>query len=207
MSLFITLEGPEGGGKTLQIRLLAAWLREAGHAVLLTREPGGTPIGDQIRRILTDLDNQAMEQRTEILLFQASRAQHVEEAIRPHLARGGIVLCDRFGDSTLAYQGYGYGLELDQLRRLVDFATAGLTPDLTLLLDLDPLLGLRRKHQSGEWNRLDAFQPEFHQRVRQGFLALAEAEPQRWRVVDACQEVERVQQDLRRCVQEFLPVA
>ena len=184
--VFITLEGPEGGGKTMQMAALAQALRALGHDVLATREPGGTPIGDQIRQVLSDLLNTAMRPRTELLLFQASRAQLVEQLIRPHLDQGGVVLCDRYGDSTLAYQGYGHqSFELEQVRRLVEFATGGLTPDLTLLLDIDVEAGLQRKVRAGEWNRLDAYQVEFHQRVRQGYLAMAQAEPQRWVVVNA----------------------
>ncbi len=197
MSLFITLEGPEGGGKSLQARLLAEWLRGQGYPVLATREPGGTPIGDQIRQVITDLKNTAMHERTEILLFQASRAQHVEEAIKPHLARGGVVVCDRFGDSTLAYQGFGYGYELKELRRLVSFATGGITPDVTFLLDIDPAAGLKRKQISGEWNRLDALQLAFHHRVRAGFLQLAADEPERWVCLDAALPPETIQEMLR----------
>lgn len=197
---FITFEGPEGGGKTTQIALLAGYLRQQGYAVLTTREPGGTPIGDQIRAVLADLGNQAMTPRTEILLFQASRAQLVAEVIRPALARGEVVLCDRYADSTLAYQGYGHGFDLGELRRLIHFATDGLQPDLTLLLDLDPEIGLRRRADAGNWNRLDAYDLAFHHRVRQGYLALAAAEPERWVRLDASQPPEQVQMTIRRLV-------
>lgn len=198
--MFITFEGPEGSGKTSQIRTLAEALRQAGHAVVATREPGGTAIGDQVRAILTRLDNTAMHPRAEILLFLAARAQLVEQVIRPETNAGRIVLCDRYADSTLAYQGYGHGYDRDLLRRLLNFATAGLKPDLTLLLDLDPAVGLQRKKSSEEWNRLDAYELVFHQRVRQGFLELAQAEPARWTIIDASRPLAEVQSDIRSAV-------
>lgn len=203
--MFITFEGSEGCGKTTQMALLAEDLSRLGYPILTTREPGGTPIGEQVRAILSDLDNTAMHPRTEILLFQASRAQHVEQVIRPHLQKGGIVLCDRYADSTMAYQGYGYRLvDLELLRMIVDFATGGLKPDLTLLLDLEVEIGLRRRALGGEWNRLDAYDLDFYQRVRQGYHAMAQAEPQRWVIVDASQTSEQVQAEIRRVVLERL---
>jgi dTMP kinase len=143
--MFITLEGPEGSGKSSQIPSLAAFLRERGHAVLTTREPGGTVIGDQVRQVLMRMENTAMNPRTETLLFCAARAQFVEEVVRPHLAAGEVVISDRYADSTLAYQGYGHGNSLEALRALLAFATGGLQPDLTLLLDVDPEIGLSRR--------------------------------------------------------------
>ena len=184
--MFITLEGPEGSGKSSQLPDLAEFLRGQGWDVLTTREPGGTPIGDQIRQILMRLDNQELHPRTEILLFLASRAQLVEQVIKPALREGKLVLCDRFGDSTLAYQGYGHGLNLDTLRTMLDFATDKLKPDLTLLLDVDVETGLQRKRKEDEWNRLDAYALAFHQRVREGYHELCRQEPERWRVIDAC---------------------
>jgi dTMP kinase len=199
--VFITLEGPEGSGKTSQVPLLADFLRQQGRDCITTREPGGTAIGDQIRSVLTNLSNTTMQPRTEILLFLAARAQLVEQVIRPALAEGKTVLCDRYGDSTLAYQGYGHNLDLDQLRQMLRFATGGLKPDLTLLLDIDVESGLRRKlYSGGEWNRLDAYAVAFHQRVRQGYHALAQSEPQRWVVIDASQPPEMVQLALRQAV-------
>jgi len=198
--LFITFEGPEGSGKTTQIHPLADYLRTEGWDVLTLREPGGTPISEQVRAILMNLANTAMHPRTEILLFLAARAQLVEEVIRPALAQGKIVLCDRYADSTLAYQGYGHGTDLDTLRRLLHFATGGLQPDLTFLLDVDPLIGLHRKRKEGEWNRLDACGEQFHQRVRDGYRQLAQAEPQRWIIVDAAQPPDAVQSVLRQHV-------
>jgi dTMP kinase len=203
--LFITFEGPEGSGKTSQMADLAAYLCQQGYPVLSTREPGGTPIGDQIREVLSDLGNDAMQPRTELLLFQASRAQLVEQVIIPHLKQGGIVLCDRYADSTLAYQGYGHQqFELDQVRALIAFATGGLKPDLTLLLDVDVEIGLRRRLHGGEWNRLDAYELAFHQRVRQGYLQMAQEEPQRWVVVDAAKPPDQVQAAIRRIVSAYL---
>ncbi len=198
--MFITLEGPEGGGKTTQINALAQFLRAGGRQTLSLREPGGTSISEQVRAILMHLGNTAMHPRSEILLFLAARAQLVEEVIRPALAQGTVILCDRYADSTLAYQGYGHSVDLDMLRRLLDFATGGLQPDLTFLLDIDPLDGLRRKQAASEWNRLDAYDAEFHRRVRQGYFQLAAAEPQRWVVVDACQPADAVQAVLRHNV-------
>jgi dTMP kinase len=204
--LFITLEGPEGCGKTSQIPVLAEFLRGQGFTVYTTREPGGTSIGDQVREVLTSMRNTGMNPRAETLLFCAARAQLVEEVIRPRLARGEIVLSDRFADSTLAYQGYGHGNDLEVLRMLLRFATGGLWPDLTLLLDLPVEVGLQRKRTGGvEWNRLDAYEVDFHRRVRQGFLEMAGAAPQRWRVIDATQPREAVQDALRAAIQECLP--
>ncbi len=203
--MFITLEGPEGSGKSSQLPALAEWLRQYGLQVHTTREPGGTAISDQIRAILGDLTNTAMHPRTEILLFLAARAQLVEEVMRPLLLTDTVILCDRYADSTLAYQGYGHGVELDILRQLVDFATGGLQPDLTILLDLDVETGLnRRKNSGGEWNRLDAYALAFHQRVRQGYLALAGESPQRWTVINADQPFNKVQLDLRQVLKDKL---
>jgi dTMP kinase len=198
--MFITLEGPDGSGKTTQILPLADFLHQQGYDVLVTREPGGTAIGDQVRSILFNTANATMHPRTEVLLFQASRAQIVAEVIRPHLARGGVVICDRFADSTLAYQGYGHGLDLEQLRGLIDFATAGLKPDLTIYLDIEVALGLHRRLQGGNWNRLDAYDLDFHQRVRQGYRQLIVAEPQRWVIVDGSKPLEEIQAAIREIV-------
>jgi dTMP kinase len=204
--MFITFEGSEGSGKTSQLPALAEFLRGAGLQVLTTREPGGTRISDRIRQILGDLENTEMDPRTEILLFQASRAQLVEQVIRPHLASGGIVLCDRYADSTLAYQGYGYQRDLNQLQALINFATCGLKPDLTILFDLEVEEGLRRRATGGEWNRLDAFNLEFYQRVRHGYLLMAHAEPERWVIVDASQPPPVVEAAVRQIVVERLKI-
>jgi dTMP kinase len=203
--MFITLEGPDGCGKSTQVRLLADHLRGAGLDVLQTREPGGTAISDQIRQVLTDLSNTPMHPRTEILLFSASRAQLCHEVIRPHLQAGGTVLSDRFFDSTFAYQGYGHRLDLEALRAITAFATGSLVPDITFLLDIPADEGLVRRKEHGGWNRLDAYNLEFHQRVRQGYLALAGAEPQRWVTIDGRQSVEAIQQELQRVIALRLP--
>ena len=209
MSLFVTFEGPDGSGKTTQMQLLADWLRGRGFDVLTTREPGGTSIGDQIRAILHYPKNADMRPATEALLFSASRAQIVDQVIRPALRRGQIVLCDRYADSTMAYQGYGHGLDLDALRTITAFATEGLTPDLTIYLDLDVEEGLRRKraaYEAGqsEWTRMDQMEVEFHRRVREGYLRMAAAEPERWLVLDARRPIEEVQALIRAKVEEKL---
>lgn len=204
--MFISFEGPEGSGKTSQVAQLVAYLQEEGYAVLATREPGGTFIGDQIRDVLSNLDNTSMRPRTEILLFQASRAQLVEQVIRPHLKGGGIVLSDRYADSTLAYQGYGHQVDLEKLKTIIEFATGGLKPDLTILLDIDVEEGLQRRARGGEWNRLDAYDLAFHQRVRQGYHQLVQEEPERWKIVNAGQPPELVQAAIRELVLERLPV-
>ena len=204
--MFITLEGPEGSGKSSQMPPLVEFLRRMGKEVLPTREPGGTPISDQVRAVLTRLENTSMHPRTEVLLFLAARAQLVEEVIRPALNAGKIVISDRYADSTLAYQGYGHGASLEQLQSLLKFATGGVKPDLTLLLDLDIEKGLNRKRLGGdEWNRLDAYALAFHQRVRQGYLELAQAEPQRWVLIDAARPPEIVQDCLRQAILKRLP--
>lgn len=207
--VFVTFEGPEGSGKTTQIRLLAGWLTERRHDVLMTREPGGTRIGEGIRSILLKPEHTEMHAETEILLFSAARAQIVRQVILPHLAGGGVVLCDRFADSTLAYQGYGRQLNLDTLRLITAFATGGLTPDLTICLDLPVLEGLRRKQHgdAAEWNRMERERLEFQERVRSGFLALAAAEPARWLVLDALQPVETLAMEIRERVRSKLNLA
>jgi dTMP kinase len=199
--MFITLEGPDGSGKTSQIEPLAGFLRTNGYEILTTREPGGTAISNQVREILMCMDNKAMKPRTETLLFCAARAQLVEEVIRPNLEKGVIVISDRYADSTLAYQGYGHGYDLSVLRQLLSFATGGLWPDLTLYLDIDPEAGLRRRQVGGgEWTRLDAFALAFHRRVRAGYVEMARQEPQRWVVIDADRQVDVIQAEIRQIV-------
>lgn len=205
MGTFITLEGPDGSGKTTQAQLLVEWLRDQGHDVLLTREPGGTGIGDQIRDVLHDSDNAGMDPRTEFLLYSASRAQHVSELILPSLAAGKLVISDRYADSSLAYQGYGRGLDLEMLQAITAFATQGLKPDITLYFDIAPGEGLQRRLLGGEeWNRMDAEALAFHRRVRTGYLELADAEPHRWEVLDANRPIEDVQADVRAVVAAHL---
>lgn len=202
--MFITLEGPEGSGKSSQLPALAEFLRARGHNVICTREPGGTKIGDQIREVLVRMDNVELHPRTEILLFLSARAQLVEELVLPSLADGKIVICDRYGDSTLAYQGYGHGLDLEKLRMMLEFATNGLKPDLTILLDVDVMVGLKRKKAKDEWNRLDAYEISFHERVREGYHQLAAQDPNRWRIVDASQSQETVQEQIRQIVMDAM---
>jgi len=201
LSFFITLEGPEGGGKSTQARRLADHLQTQGHDVIFTREPGGTEIGDQIRRVIMSLENKSMSPEAEFLLFSASRAQVVRELIQPHLERGGIVVCDRFYDSSLAYQGYGHELDQALLRTITNFVTDGLVPDLTFLLDLTSELGLERRKHDGRWNRLDDYDIAFHERVREGYLNLAAAEPDRWVWVDAAQTQDDIQKQIRETIE------
>jgi len=197
--MFITLEGPDGSGKTSHVKPLAGWLEGQGYRVHTAREPGGTAISEQVRSVLHDLKNTEMHPHTETLLYQAARAQIVEQVLRPKLADGWVVLCDRYADSTLAYQGYGHQQPLEEVRALVRYATGGLLPDLTLLLDVDAETGLRRRQNGGgEWNRLDAYDLEFHRRVRQGYLELVKQEPGRWVVVDATRPWQQVQEALRQ---------
>ncbi len=204
---FITFEGPDGSGKSTQIQALAEHLRALGHAVTLTREPGGTEISEEIRNLLHDLRYRDMQPRAEILLYSAARAQLVGQVIRPRLQAGATVLCDRYADSTLAYQGFGHGLDQDTLRLITAFATQDLKPDLTLLLDLDPAIGLRRRQADGvEWNRLDNYDLAFHQRVRDGYHRLALAEPGRWVTLDATLEREALQEEVRKVVMGRLEV-
>lgn len=205
--MFITLEGPDGSGKSTQCKLLAEYLESLGQSVLCTREPGGTEISLQIRQVIMDLKNKSMQPATEFLLFSAARAQLVREKIRPHLDAGGIVIADRYYDSSLAYQGYGHGIPLDTIRTITNFATNSLQPDLTLLLDIDSERGLRRRQMAGgEWNRLDDYALELHQRVRNGFLELAAAEPQRWRVLNADQAADTLQAEVRQTVYAILTI-
>ncbi len=207
--VFITFEGPDGCGKTTQIRALFDYLKGQGYPVYLTREPGGTSIGDQIRQVLHDTANVEMLPQTEILLYSASRAQLVGQVILPRLGAGQIVLCDRYADSTLAYQGYGHGLDLETLRVITSFATQDLKPELTIYLDISVEEGLRRKRSAfeagdAEWNRMDAQEVAFHRRVREGYLRMASADPGRWVIIDAARPVEVVQADVRSRVESVL---
>lgn len=201
--MFITFEGPDGSGKTTQARLLAEYLTRRGYPVVHTREPGGTVISEQIREVVLTTKNQGMRHETEALLFSAARAQIVAELIRPALQAGKIVICDRYADSTLAYQGYGLGLDLDALRAITRFATQGLVPDFTFYVDVPVEIGLARRHR-GETNRLDQKEVAYHQRVRDGYLALAQAEPARWIVVDGTYTIEHVQQTIQEEIQRRL---
>ena len=198
--LFITLEGGEGSGKSTLAGALASRLEERGYGVCLTREPGGTELGLAVRRLLEG--DRAPAPLAELLLFTADRAQHVHEVIAPALAAGKVVVCDRFSDSTLAYQGFGRGLDIGLIRRLNDEATGGLKPDLTLLLDLSPEAGLTRE---GAQVDVTGREPEeFHQRVREGFLALAREEPERLVLIDAALVPEEVTKQAMAAVERVL---
>lgn len=211
---FLTLEGPEGAGKTTQSRLLAEHLRAAGHSVVHAREPGGTAIGEQVRILLLDPRHREMAARTEMLLFAASRAQLVAEVVAPALARGALVVCERYVDASLAYQGVGRGLGVEVVRAVNAAATGGVSPDLTLLLDVDAATGLRRargpssasgpESEGGDGDRIEREAVAFHVRVREGFLALARNEPQRIKVIDARGSVDDVQREIRAAVDGFL---
>lgn len=194
--MFITFEGPEGSGKTTQLQRVAVRLREGGVDCVTTKEPGGTPLADQIRAILLHSEN-TMDRLTELLLYAASRRQHVVEVIRPALERGAVVLCDRFTDATLAYQGFGRLLDLDRLRSLNDWVTDSLVPQLTLLFDIEEETGLRRARSRNatatkDEGRFEAEDVRFHRRVREGYLALALAEPDRFVTIDASGSIDEV---------------
>jgi dTMP kinase len=192
---FITFEGPEGGGKTVLARRLAEELQRRGHVVRSLREPGGTRVGERLRAILLEKagpDALVIDARADALMFSAGRAQLVAEIIRPALERGEIVIDARHADSTLAYQGYGMGLPLDELRSIQAFATGGLAPDLTILLDVSPEVGIGRKSGDGVNRFESAFDLAFHERVRAGYLAMAAADPARYRVIDSSRPLDRV---------------
>lgn len=203
--LFIAFEGPEGGGKTMQATRLAGWLRSAGHTVVVSREPGGTTLGRELRRLILDPMGNAILPKTEALLYAADRAEHVDLVLRPALAAGAVVLCDRFVDSSLAYQGVARGLEGDDFRALQRFATGGLEPDLRLLLDLPVRIGLKRRFAEGDGvNRLDAADVSFHERVRAAYRSFAEAAPDAWVVVDAAGDPDAVAGRIAGAVSERL---
>ena len=230
MSLFITFEGPEGSGKSTQARMLYERLHARGYPIILAREPGGTRISDLIRRIVLDLQHTEMAAPTETLLFSAARAQLVSQVIRPYLEQGGVVVCDRYADSTYAHQGYGLGRDLDELRAITAIATGGLLPDLTIYLDLSAEEGLERKQLKArgksladqdtpslgrvrdaapraamvEWNRLDARDLPYHRRVVAGYRALIAQEPERWRNFDARQSAEIIAEQIAQTVEPWL---
>ncbi len=201
--VFVAFEGPEGGGKSTQLRLLARRLEERGLQPLLTKEPGGTPVGERIREIVLEPELH-ITPLTEFLLYTASRAQHVGEVIRPALDAGRLVLCDRFTGASVAYQGYGRGLPLEVIDLLTRQATGGLKPDLTLLFDLEPEVGLARVAQRGQKDRLEQADLNFHRRVREGFLKQAEADPT-WAMLDATLSAETLQPLIWEAVRSRLP--
>ena len=205
--MFVTLEGPDGSGKSSLLRGLAGRLTAAGCDVVATREPGSTPLGEQVRRLVLDTEPKIDRTgRADALLFAASRAQHVHEVIRPALARGALVVCDRYTDSSMAYQGVGSGVPLDELAAVQRFATGGLAPDLTILLDLPVEAGLARK--SAEVTRFEAYQDvAYHQRVRDGFLAFAAADPEHYAIVDARLDEEAVLDAAMTALGRLAPLA
>jgi dTMP kinase len=201
--LLLAVEGGEGGGKSTQSRLLAIWLRDQGYDVVATHEPGATKIGMRLRALLLDTSHTGLSARAETLMYAADRAEHVDSLIRPALERGAVVVTDRYVDSSLAYQGAGRRLAAADVASLNDWATGGLMPDLTIVLDLPPQAGLMRRERSGD--RLEAEPTEFHERVRRGFLALAEAEPERYLLLDATRPADEISREIQSRVRELLP--
>ena len=207
---FITLEGPEGSGKSTHARLLVAQLQDGGYSVIIAREPGGTPVGEAVRRLLQhDASGEGMAAEAELFLFMASRAQLVRQVISPALAEGVCVVCDRFADSTTAYQGYARGCDVETILVLNDLATGGLVPDLTILLDMDVKAGFERLQQRNlcrgmEKDRIERETLGFHERVRSGYLELARRWPQRIRVVDAARDADAVQSDIWELAQHVI---
>ena len=204
--LFITFEGTDGAGKTTQIERLTADLRQIGYDVCLTREPGGTPISEQIRDMLLNPDHSEMAATTELMLYAASRAQHVSEVIKPALKAGKIVICSRFTDATIVYQGYGRGLDLERIHRLNRIATDGVTPDVTFVLDLPVETGLQRVQNSrGGLDRLEREKIDFHHRLREGYQTIAQQEPQRLKIIDAQVSPEQVYAQIQAIIEPLLP--
>ncbi|HUK41919.1 MAG TPA: dTMP kinase [Candidatus Acidoferrales bacterium] len=211
MAFFITFEGGDGTGKSTQLRVLETYLSARGKSCLLTREPGGTPLGKLVRQVLLEVGKQPIASPTELFLYLADRAQHMQEVVAPALAQGKIVLCDRHTDSTLAYQGFGRGIDIDLLRRLNAMASGGIKPDLTILFDCPVEIGLSRTRArrvpAQDALREDRFEREelkFHERVRTGFLELARAEPERFHVIDASLSIAEVQEQIRTVIDRKL---
>ena len=207
--LFVVLEGPDGSGKSLQAKLLAERLRKRGLTVTDSREPGGTELGEQVRHIVNDPGPTLRGPKADVMLYTAARAQHVDEVIEPALARGEVVVCDRYYTSTMAYQGYGSGMDRELLRRIQAWATGGLDPDLVVLLDVTPQTGLDRRAAGSadeltRWEDESRFDLAFHTRVREGYLEMAAADPERWVVVDGSGSVGDVAGEVGRAVDALL---
>jgi dTMP kinase len=212
MIRFITFEGGDGSGKTTQLKALEGYLTERGKSCIATREPGGTSLGNLIRQVLLEVGKQPITSPTELFLYLADRAQHIREVIIPAIEQGNVVLCDRHTDSTLAYQGYGRGIDLGLLRSLNDIASQGIKPDLTFLFDCPVEIGLSRTAQRqsqaitgvGREDRFEREKVEFHERVREGFLELARAEPHRFRIIDAARSVDEIARELENIIDQEL---
>jgi dTMP kinase len=206
---FITMEGPEGAGKTTITQMLGKALQQEGYQVLLTREPGGVPISEQIREVILNKDNTAMDSRTEALLYAAARRQHLVEVVMPELERGGIVLCDRFIDSSLAYQGHARGLDIEEVYNINKFAIGDMMPDATLFFDIDPEEGLRRIQSNGERevNRLDLEALDFHKKVCEGYQFIINRWKDRFIIVDAGRTIDEVFEETKASLLEFLAKA
>jgi dTMP kinase len=210
LSLFISFEGVEGSGKTTQIRRLKRYLTQKGIPCKVTREPGGSPIGEKVRKILLNPDYREMVPLSELLLYEAARSQHVKEVIGPFLKKGRVILCDRFSDATIAYQGYGRGVDLRLIKKLNRLSTQGIKPDVTFLLDCPSGVGLKRallRNRSLRGEKEDRFEREkiqFHHRVRRGYLSIAKKEPHRVKVIDTRQGEKRVFQKIQKIVDELI---
>ena len=210
LSFFITFEGVEGSGKTTQIQRLKKYLTQRGIPCKVTREPGGCPIGEKVRKILLNPDHREMVPMSELLLYEAARAQHVNDMIKPFLKKGGVILCDRFNDATLAYQGYGRRIDLRWIERLNYLSSQGIRPDVTFLLDCPSDVGLKRALQRNrvlKQEREERFEKEeiqFHRRVRKGYLAIAKKEPRRVKVIDTRQGEDKVFNKIRKTVDNLL---
>ncbi len=204
--LFLSFEGGEGSGKSLQAKVLSAALQKRGRHVVLTREPGGTAAGERIREIVLHAQEIALSPEAQVLLYSTARAQNVREVIRPAIEAGKIVIADRFFDSTMAYQGYGHGVSLEQIRSVTALACGEMVPDRTFLLEIPVDIGLGRSgwRAQSKWDRFEVLDPAFHERVREGYLRLAAAEPRRWAVIDAARDEEAISKDVWREVDALL---
>jgi len=202
--IFISFEGIEGSGKTIQARLLDEFLRKKGYTVVLTEEPGGTQIGLKIRELLLSVEHQEMTSVAELMLYNASRAQLIKEVILPTIKKGAIVITDRFNDSTVAYQGYGRGIDLNLIDSIDRIVTAGLKPDITILLDLNVEVGLKRNRGIHKADRLELEDKAFHKKVRNGYLEIAGKEPERIKLIDASKSIEEIHGEIVSIVMNFI---